>query len=128
MAATMDALERRLWRRSDVGSMARYEDDYYHQVSKDSTAAPGNPWFIRTLWLTDWCAARARTVADLTRARELLEWVCAHALPSGVLAEQVHPYTGQPMSVSPLTWSHAASVESVNQYLACLNALDPVRR
>jgi len=128
MAATMDALERRLWCRTDVGGMARYEDDHYHQVSKDLTAVPGNPWFICTLWLADWYAARARTVADLSRARELLEWVCDHALPSGVLAEQVHPYTGKPMSVSPLTWSHAAFVESVNQYLACLNALDPARR
>lgn len=128
MASTMEALERRLWCRTDVGGMARYEDDYYHQVSKDLSAVPGNPWFICTLWLADWYAARARTAADLVRARELLEWVCEHALPSGVLAEQVHPYTGQPMSVSPLTWSHAAFVESVNQYLACLNALDPVRR
>ena len=128
MAATMDALERRLWCRTDVGGMARYEDDHYHQVSKDLTAVPGNPWFICTLWLADWYAARARTVDDLSRARELLEWVCDHALPSGVLAEQVHPYTGKPMSVSPLTWSHAAFVESVNQYLACLNALDPARR
>ncbi len=128
MAATMEALERRLWCRTDVGGMARYEDDYYHQVSQDLTAVPGNPWFICTLWLADWYAARARTAADLSRARELLEWVCAHALPSGVLAEQVHPYSGQPISVSPLTWSHAAFVESVNQYLARLNALDPVRR
>jgi glucoamylase len=24
-----------------------------------------------------------------------------------VLAEQFHPYTGAPISVSPLTWSHA---------------------
>ena len=33
-----------------------------------------------------------------------------NALPSGVLAEQVHPVTGKPISVSPLTWSHATFV------------------
>jgi GH15 family glucan-1,4-alpha-glucosidase len=31
-----------------------------------------------------------------------------------VLAEQVHPYDGKPMSVSPLTWSHAAYVMTVH--------------
>lgn len=128
LISTMEALERRLWCKTDVGGMARYEDDYYHQVSKDVGAVPGNPWFVCTLWLANWYAARARSAADLARARDLLVWVCNHALPSGVLAEQVHPYSGQPLSVSPLTWSHAAYVESVNQYLSRLNILDPVRR
>ena len=40
-----------------------------------------------------------------------------HALPSGVLAEQVNPYTNEPLSVSPLTWSHAAFVTAVLEYL-----------
>jgi GH15 family glucan-1,4-alpha-glucosidase len=97
--------------------VARYEDDYYHQVSRDLANIAGNPWFICTLWLADWHAATAKTPEELGKAKNLLEWVSAHALPSGVLAEQVNPYTGEPMSVSPLTWSHAAFVESVNQYL-----------
>jgi hypothetical protein len=33
-----------------------------------------------------------------------------------VLSEQVHPYTGEPLSVSPLTWSHAAFVSAVQHY------------
>ena len=41
-----------------------------------------------------------------------------HALPSGVMAEQVHPLSGEPLSVSPLTWSHATFVAAVNDYLA----------
>jgi GH15 family glucan-1,4-alpha-glucosidase len=117
LVSTMEALENGLWCRTGVGGMARYENDYYHQVTRDLANVPGNPWFICTLWLADWHAARAQTPQDLTRARELLEWVAAHAMPSGVLAEQVHPYTGEPLSVSPLTWSHATFVESVNQYL-----------
>ena len=36
---------------------------------------------------------------------------------SGVLAEQVHPFTNAPMSVSPLTWTHATVVTVVQAYL-----------
>ena len=32
------------------------------------------------------------------------------------MAEQLHPYTGEPLSVSPLTWSHAAYVRAVRDY------------
>jgi len=40
-----------------------------------------------------------------------------HKLPSGCLAEQVHPQTNAPLSVSPLTWSHATMVDCVVSYL-----------
>ncbi|MBI4318757.1 MAG: glycoside hydrolase family 15 protein [Chloroflexi bacterium] len=116
--STMEAIERRLWCKTTVGGIARYEDDYYHQVSRDVERVPGNPWFICTLWLANWHIAKARMIADLGRARELLGWVVAHARQSGVLAEQIHPYSGEPLSVSPLTWSHAAFVELVNLYVA----------
>ena len=46
-----------------------------------------------------------------------MQWVTDHALPSGVLAEQVHPFTNAPLSVSPLTWSHATFVTAVQEYL-----------
>jgi GH15 family glucan-1,4-alpha-glucosidase len=51
-------------------------------------------------------------------ARAILEWCAARALPSGVLAEQLHPHTGAALSVSPSTWSHAAFVASVERYLS----------
>ena len=60
----------------------------------------------------------------LKGAEDMLEWVASHALASGTLAEQVDPYTNQPLSVSPLTWSHAAVVQAVNQYLAKREALE----
>jgi hypothetical protein len=34
-----------------------------------------------------------------------------------VLAEQFNPHTGEPISVSPLTWSHAVVMTTVMQYL-----------
>jgi GH15 family glucan-1,4-alpha-glucosidase len=46
-----------------------------------------------------------------------LEWVAQHGLRSGVLAEQVDPYTDAPLSVSPLTWSHAEVLMTVHDYV-----------
>jgi oligosaccharide amylase len=118
IVATMEALRDRLWVKTDVGGVARYEDDTYHQVSDDVDNVPGNPWFICTLWLAQWTIARARTSGDMKPALDVLDWVADHDLRSGVMAEQVHPYTNEPLSVSPLTWSHATLVMTVQEYLA----------
>ncbi len=104
--------------RTSVGGYARYQNDYYQQVSQDITNVPGNPWFICTLWMAEYAILAAKTRDDLKRAADLITWVVEHALPSGVLAEQVHPYSGAPLSVSPLTWSHAALVVAVQAYVA----------
>ncbi len=115
LVATMDQMEACLWVKTDVGGMARYERDSYYQVSPDTERVPGNPWFLCTLWLAQWHIARAKSPADLEGAHDLLRWCVQHALPSGVLAEQIHPYSGAPLSVSPLTWSHATYVATVCQ-------------
>jgi GH15 family glucan-1,4-alpha-glucosidase len=115
--STMEAIRERLWVKTEVGGIARYENDRYHQVSQDIETVPGNPWFISTLWLSEWYAAVAKTEDDLDRSKRLMEWTAERALRSGVLAEQVHPYTNDPLSVSPLTWSHATFVTTVQAYL-----------
>jgi hypothetical protein len=46
------------------------------------------------------------------------------ALPSGVLAEQVNPYTDEPLSVSPLTWSHSQFILTIQFYLERLLKLE----
>jgi glucoamylase len=117
VASTMQAIRDQLWVKTNVGGVARYPNDRYHQVSQDISNVPGNPWFICTLWLAEWYSLTAKKLDDLKPAMEILEWVAAHALPSGILAEQVDPYTGQPVSVSPLTWSHAAYVSTMLTYL-----------
>jgi GH15 family glucan-1,4-alpha-glucosidase len=86
-------------------------------MSRDIERIPGNPWFICTLWLADWYIARATSPGELGRGLELLEWTARHALPSGVLAEQVHPESGEPLSVSPLSWSHGTFIATVLRYL-----------
>ncbi|HEX6819023.1 MAG TPA: glycoside hydrolase family 15 protein, partial [Ktedonobacterales bacterium] len=114
---TMQAVADRLTVKTSVSGVARYENDYYHQVSQDIANVPGNPWFICACWLAEYQIAQATTVQELHDALGLLEWVRQHALPSGVLAEQVNPYTGEPLSVSPLTWSHAEFAGAIRWYV-----------
>ena len=113
LIATMEQMEARLWVKTSVGGLARYEADSYHRCSEDFGKVPGNPWFLCTLWLAQWEIARARQLSDLEKPLALMRWCQAHALESGVMAEQIHPYTGAPISVSPLTWSHATFVATV---------------
>jgi glucoamylase len=121
--ATMKAVEEKLWVKTRVGGVARYENDYYHRISNDIAAVPGNPWFICTLWLADYYISRAQTTAELKMALPIFEWTAGHSLESGVLAEQVNPYTNEPISVSPLTWSHATVVSTSIKYLEKLEQL-----
>jgi GH15 family glucan-1,4-alpha-glucosidase len=122
--ATVAAIREKLWVKTEVGGVARYQGDYYHAVSQDKDSVPGNPWFICTLWLALHAIAKARTVEELGEAIKILQWVDGRKLPSGVLAEQVHPYTNAPMSVAPLTWSHATVVEVVQAYLEKREAVE----
>lgn len=116
--ATFRQVEAQLWVQTEIGGLARYQNDVYHQVEKkDARGVPGNPWFISTLWLARYHLLLAKRQEDLVRGRELIEWAARRALPSGVMAEQLHPYTGEPLSVSPLTWSHAAYVRAVREYV-----------
>ena len=123
--STMHQLEQTLWVKTPVGGMPRYENDYYYQVTHDLNQAQGNPWFICTLWLAQYKIARASTIEELHQALPLLEWALKHALPSGVMAEQVNPFTSEPLSVSPLTWSHAEYVLAVRWYLGKCHRFGP---
>jgi GH15 family glucan-1,4-alpha-glucosidase len=115
---TMRSLRDNLCCRTTVGGVARYRNDYYYQISGDIENIPGNPWFICTLWMAEYDVMMARSLEELEPVRETLDWVLRRAFRSGVLAEQVHPLSGAPLSVSPLTWSHATLVGLVDRYLA----------
>jgi len=124
IVAEMDSLRELLWVKTDVGGIARYQRDYYHQVeSNDIERVPGNPWIICTLWQAQWMIARAKSKDELRRALPLIEWCVERAEPSGVLAEQFDPYSGEPISVSPLTWSHATYCVAIVEYLRKFEAL-----
>ena len=116
--ADMKTLGDRLWVKTDIGGCARYERDYYHQVETTHVDdVPGNPWIICTLWQALWQMERAGTQEQLRDTLKHLHWCVDRALPSGVLAEQFNPHTGEPISVSPLTWSHATFVTCCVRYL-----------
>mgnify|MGYP001598755076 CR=1 FL=1 len=69
------------------------------------------------MWLAEYEIMRAKNLTELNNALPILEWVVDRALASGVLAEQIDPYTNAPLSVSPLTWSHAAFVTTLIRYM-----------
>ncbi len=118
---TMRAVEEKLWIDTKIGGVARFENDSYMRVSEEFT---GNAWFICTLWLADYRIVVAKSKKDLKGAIEILEWTAKNTLPSGVLAEQINPITGEPVSVSPLTWSHSTFVATVENYLVKLSELE----
>jgi GH15 family glucan-1,4-alpha-glucosidase len=111
---TMASLKENLWVKTASGGLSRYSNDAFRRVSLDT---PGNPWFIATLRLARWYIAVAESQADLAGALEILVWTVKHALASGVLSEQLNPYTGEPVSATPLLWSHAEYVQAVVEYI-----------
>lgn len=123
MNETLQAIRRQLWLNTPVGGCARYQNDTYQRADDSPEDIPGNPWFISTLWLGECFIDRAQNLQELHEAIPYLEWCAKNALPSGVLAEQVHPTSGHPLSVSPLTWSHSAYVWAVLQYAEKFNSL-----
>ncbi|MBM4289307.1 MAG: glycoside hydrolase family 15 protein, partial [Deltaproteobacteria bacterium] len=114
LASTMHTLKEKLWVDGAAGGLARYEDDSYHRAV---AATPGNPWVICTLWLADYLIQKDGPEEELQQALEVMSLVTRRALPSGVLPEQFHPYTGVPLSVAPLTWSHAAFLTTMHALL-----------
>ena len=119
---TMTYLFDKLQVRTAIGGTARYERDYYYNQTGDNPDIPGNPWFICTLWHADWLIQSAQSLDDLDEGVEIIRWAIARALPSGVMAEQLHPLNGAPLSVSPLTWSHATLVQVIQDYLNALHS------
>ncbi|MCX7759574.1 MAG: glycoside hydrolase family 15 protein [Hydrogenothermaceae bacterium] len=108
MENTVKQIEEKLWIREGIGGLARYENDYYHKVSDKF---PGNPWIITTLWLANWYMEQDR----LDKAMDLINWVVKRKSQAGLLAEQYDPISGEPLSVCPLTWSHASFVYSIQK-------------
>lgn len=120
---TMRAIREKLWVQTDVGGVARYEGDPYHRISADLARVPGNPWILCTLWLAEHDLAAAQDGDRLQLALDQVRWARARATSSMVLPEQIDPYEGGPLSVAPLTWSHAQVISIVHGYLDGLRRL-----
>lgn len=118
LAATVDALVGALTVHTDIGGLARYRGDYYHGRTHDWERVPGSPWFIASTWRARWLVGRAGSHGELEEALEPLLWVARRATPSGLLPEQLDPFTGEQLSVTPLVWSHASHVTAVHDFLS----------
>jgi GH15 family glucan-1,4-alpha-glucosidase len=99
-------VEEKLLSKSPIGGVPRYEGDDYFRSDDDSI---GNPWLITTLWLARYYVENK----DISRAKQLIDWVAGQASPSGMFPEQVDAATGKAASVCPLVWSHSTFIETV---------------
>jgi len=103
---TEQLIERVLFNNSPSGGAPRYEHDGY--FLNDSTKL-GNPWFVTSLWIAQYYIR----LNSPDKAQAIVDWTAAHALPSGVLSEQIDPTTGAQLSVAPLVWSHAELINTL---------------
>lgn len=123
IVSTCKAIEDALTIPTDVKGLTRYENDDYQRIHGDYHNIPGNPWIITTLWQAQWQIATAKTKKDLKGAEDYLNWTISHMNDAGILPEQLNPFTGEHLSVAPLTWSHSTFVDTVLQYKDKLNEL-----
>ncbi|WP_414836444.1 glycoside hydrolase family 15 protein [Candidatus Nanohalococcus occultus] len=114
---TVNAIEHDLSPDTEIGGIARYKGDCYHSVTSDFEKVPGNPWVICTLWLAQHRIMNAESSEELESAKEHMHWAHDNALETGILPEQVDPFTGEGKSVAPLTWSHSTFIETAMSYL-----------
>lgn len=121
--STMKAIQDKLAVKTNIGGIARYNNDYLHRTGYDFDNVPGNPWLICTLWVAQHLIAKAKTTIELDKSIPILKWILDHAFDSGVLPEQLNPYTGQPLSISPLSWSHGEFIITVHNYLEKLRQI-----
>lgn len=110
--ASFETLKQTIVVGKDKQGYLRYEDDQYYRTEQNLS----NPWCITTLWAAQYHIRRAKSRADLRPALEILEWIAGLANEGGILPEQVHPDTHAHLSASPLVWSHAEFVVTVDEY------------
>lgn len=109
---SIQTIEEKLRLHTGIDGVPRYVGDrYYMQVE----GVP-NPWYITTLWLAQYYAQIAKKTEDLEIVTHWLTWSVRHSPLSGVLSEQLHPFSGEQLSATPLTWSHAEYVSTIMLY------------
>lgn len=118
--STAAKVEEKLKVPTPFGGYMRFEGDNYYRTGHD---APPNAWCITTLWMAQYYVKIANTKNDLKRAYGVLEWTHDRATKSGILPEQINPFTGAHLSTSPLVWSHAEYIVTVDEYIKKFNTL-----
>lgn len=101
---SISAFETRFSSNTMIG-IPRYEDDQYLRHE----GGPENLWIITSLWLAQYY----NETAQHKKTEQILRWVIDHSEQPGILSEQISPLDGRPLSVSPLTWSHAEFISTL---------------
>lgn len=103
----------RLTNPTKLGGIIRYEKDEYFA----SKGIP-NPWLITTMWEGMRILKKNDVSAnDITDVENIINWIIDHMYSSGVLPEQLDPYTEESLSATPLVWSHSVYVDLILLYL-----------
>lgn len=89
-----------LFMKDGVMGLPRYEGDDYNRTDGSGL---GNYWFITSLWIAQY----AEEVGNQELRSAIDEWLHSKIDRSLMLSEQLNPATSEPISVSPLAWSHA---------------------
>lgn len=121
MVGTQRATEELLHNKKGIGGYIRYQNDQYY---KQEGCDQANPWIVTTLWELQRRMKYATTSGQLIELSKELNWVLDRMNTLPVMAEQFHPYTGEPLSAAPLAWSHAVYVETVLMYIEKFDQLD----
>ena len=108
--SAFETLENRFNSRQQIG-LPRFENDVYYRFSDDYEA---NIWPITTLWRAEFYIA----LGDVLKAKEIIDWVLARQISTGILPEQIDPRDLKHLSVAPLTWSQAEYVSALLDLIA----------
>lgn len=119
MQSTLSAIQKDLVIKNAIGGIARYKNDNYYRVSNEN----GNPWVITTLWVAQYYIKKAQKFEELEPVLNYLNWVKKYSTSGGMIAEQFNPITGEPISATPLAWSHAEFVSTVIYYMQKIEQL-----
>lgn len=120
ITSSLATIEKKLQVTGGSEGFIRYEGDGYYRMQN---AGSPNPWVVTTMWVAQYLIKKAESLEDLKRPYELMEWTCSHATQAGVLSEQMHPHTREHLSTSPLVWSHAEYVLTVQAYIEKIKSL-----
>jgi GH15 family glucan-1,4-alpha-glucosidase len=112
--------ENELQNTGETGGFPRYERDIYF---KNEDTGNGNPWIITTLWHAEILMEKARSLEELANTKKVLNWVHKYSSQGGMISEQLNSKTGELLSATPLTWSHAEFVVAVLKYIECYEKL-----
>lgn len=87
--------------------VARYPGDWYFRV--EGTQRPGNAWPAATVWYL--LSGHELGMLDKSSLLVGADQIMRSSVFGGVLAEQYLADSGIPVSVAPLSWSHAAYLD-----------------